>query len=196
MGSHHPVPLQELNFIVFRERSGPLFALAMPAHTTHTRPMSTEAWRWGDMFELDVPLSAEVRDLGEMVELRFAEEPATPLLLAAFSPLPTSGGPEQAVHGALERFALSRGFGRGSGPLRPELSVDPQGVVAGRLAFVTDLAWEVLAIAWNNHLVVAFSAAARPDAGIFDRAEALLASLRPGELIVSGTYLPEAAGDF
>ncbi len=158
--------------------------------------MSTEAWRWGDLFELDVPLSAEVRDLGEMIELRFAEEPETPLLLAAFSPLPTSGGPEQAVHGALERFAMSRGFTRATSPFRPELTVDAQGVVAGRLAFVTDLAWEVLAIAWNNHLVVAFSAAAKPDAGIFDRAEALLASLRPGEVIVPQTYQPEATGDF
>lgn len=155
--------------------------------------MSTEAWRWGDLFELDVPLSADVRDLGEMVELRFAEEPETPLLLAAFSPLPTSGGPEQAVRGALERFAVSRGFTRALAPL---LSVDPQGVVAGRLAFVTDLAWEVLAISWNTHLVVAFSAASHAEAGIFDRAEALIASLRPSELIVPSPALPEAHGDF
>lgn len=155
--------------------------------------MSTEAWRWGDIFELDVPLSAQVRDLGEMVELRFAEEPETPLLIAAFSPLPTSGGPELAVRGALERFAMSRGFTRATDPL---LSVDPHGVVAGRLAFVTDLAWEVLAIAWNAHLVVAFSAAASTEAGIFDRAEALLATLRPGELLVPSEARAEAHGDF
>jgi|GEM_PF-1884796 len=158
--------------------------------------MSTEAWRWGDLFELDVPLSAEVRDLGEMVELRFAEEPETPLLIATFSPLPTSGGPERAVQGALERFAMSRGFAQPPAVLDPLVNVDDRGVAMGRLAFVTDLAWEVLAIAWNQHLVVAFSAAARPDAGIFDRAEALIASLRPGEVIVSNEAPAEAPGDF
>ncbi len=40
--------------------------------------MSTEAWRWGDLFELDVPLAAEVRELGEMIEVRFPEEAETP----------------------------------------------------------------------------------------------------------------------
>ncbi len=154
--------------------------------------MSTEAWRWGDLFELDVPLAAEVRELGEMIEVRFPEEAESPLLLAVFSPMTAPGGPEQTVRDALERFAASRSFRQA----RPELSVDPHGVVAGRVSFVTDLAWEALAIAWNQHLVVAFSAATSPAAGIFDRAEALMASLRPGELVVPRVASAEAAGDF
>lgn len=154
--------------------------------------MSTEAWWWGDAFELDVPLTAEVRELGEMVELRFREEPETPLLMAVFSPLPVHGGPEAAVRDALERFAQSRGLKNA----QPALSADPQGVVAGRVAFVTDLAWEALAISWNQHLVVAFSAAPDPEAGIFDRAETLMATLRPGELVAPRVAEPEATGDF
>jgi hypothetical protein len=156
--------------------------------------MSTEAWSWGDLFELDVPTSALVRDLGEMVELRFSELPDTPVLLAAFSPLPDAeGGPEHQVRSALLRFAKSRGLAHGA---MPSLHVDRDGVVAGRVAFRTDLAWEALAVGWNRHLVVAFSAASTSDDPIFDQVEDLLSSLRPMELLVPARVAAEAEGDF
>lgn len=155
--------------------------------------MSSEAWSWGDLFELDVPLATEVNDLGEMIELRFAEYPDTPLLMAVFSPMPDAGGPERAVRLALERFAASRGL-RGSAS--PELGADPHGLVAGHVAFDTDLHWEAYAVAWNQHLVVAFAAASNPHEAVFARAGDLLASLRPLELRVPAQVGDEAAGDF
>jgi len=156
--------------------------------------MDTEAWSWGDLFELDVPRTAEVNDLGEMVELRFAEYPDIPLLMAVFSPMPDEGGgPERAVRLALERFAASRGHGR---PISPALGADPGGMVAGHVAFDTDLHWEALAVAWNQHLVVAFAAASNADEGVFSRARDLVASLRPLELRAPLGLSDDAAGDF
>jgi len=169
--------------------------------------MSTEAWRWGELFELDVPLDAEVTDLGEMVQLRFAEDPETPLLLATFTPagaplpataLASRSGPspaEDAVRSALERFAASRGasplMARGA-----ELVHDDHGLFAGRLAFVTDLAWLALAVAWNQHLVIAFAGAQDRDDPIFDRAESLLATLRPLDHVAPLDLDPEPPGTF
>ncbi|MBL8785425.1 MAG: hypothetical protein JNJ59_11020 [Deltaproteobacteria bacterium] len=165
--------------------------------------MSTEAWRWGELFELDVPLDAEVTDLGEMVQIRFAEDPETPLLLATFTP--ATGAPltpnaapsvaEDAVRSALERFAASRGasplMARGA-----ELVHDDNGLHAGRLAFVTDLAWLALAVAWNQHLVVAFAGAPDESDAIFDRAESLLATLQPLDLVAPVDLAPEPPGTF
>lgn len=159
--------------------------------------MDTEAWSWGDLFELDVPVATEVNDLGEMIELRFAEYPDLPLLLAVFSPTPEEvhegGGPERAVRLALERFAASRGLSR---PIVPALGADPHGIVAGHVAFDVDLHWEALAVAWNQHLVVAFAAASHADEGIFARARDLVASLRPLELRVPARISADADGDF
>jgi hypothetical protein len=152
----------------------------------------TEVWHWGDLFELDVPLDAEVHDLGEMIELRFSHVPDNPLLVAAFSDEPH--GPERAVRSALDRFAQTRGLSPGTG--RPVVSVDPRGVVLGRLAFVADLAWEVLALAWQRQLVVAFSAASVADDPVFVAARELIATLRPSELIGTSELPPEARGDF
>lgn len=165
--------------------------------------MSTEAWRWGELFELDVPLDAEVTDLGEMVQIRFADDPETPLLLASFMPAgaPTPTAPlgpnaaEDAVRSALERFASARG----AGPLvtrGAELMHDGNGLFAGRLAFVTDLAWLVLAVAWNQHLVVAFAGAQDQADPIFDRAEALLSTLHPLDLVTAVDLAAEPPGSF
>lgn len=159
--------------------------------------MDTEAWSWGDLFELDVPVATEVNDLGEMIELRFAEYPDLPLLMAVFSPMPAGAdagdGPGDAVRLALERFAASRGLSR---PITPALGADPHGLVAGHVAFDVDLHWEALAIAWNQHLVVAFAAASNAQEGIFARARDLVASLRPLELVVPTRLAAEAEGDF
>lgn len=156
------------------------------------RMSGTEVWHWGDLFELDVPVDATVNDLGEMIELRFADAPETPLLLAVFSDEPH--GPESAVAAALERFAHSRGLPRGAA--QPVLGLDQRGVAVGRLAFVTDLAWEALAVAWHRHLLVAFGASPDRKDPVFAAARRLIATLRPSELIAPRALGPESPGDF
>jgi hypothetical protein len=165
---------------------------------------ATEPWRWGDLFELDVPLSAIVSDLGEMIELRF-DDRETPLLLAAFAPL--TDGPEQGLRAALERFAVTRGFPLAEARGGLELSRDPEGLIAGRIAFVSDLHWMALGVAWlhgaqagpsgASALVVGFVGAPGPDDPIFDAAESLFGSLRPLDRVISTAPPAEdPSGDF
>lgn len=154
--------------------------------------MSTEVFAWGDIFELDVPAGTAVADLGELAELRLPGLAETPVLLVVLSPH-VEPGPVEAVTQALRRFAASRGWGS---PLAPETHVGPDGIATGRLAFVADQAWEALALAWNQHLVLAFTAAPEATAPVFDGAEALMATLRPCELVVPRTAPDEPAGDW
>jgi len=156
--------------------------------------MSTEVWTWGDLFELAVPSTAAVRDLGAVVELCFAEQPEAPIFLTAFSPVPDEeGAAERAACAALDRFARSRGL---TLPPAPNLNLLPHGVVAGRLAFALDLVWEAHALVWSRNLVVAFVAASKSDDPIFERARTLLATLRPIDLVVSANPRTEVLGDF
>ncbi len=161
---------------------------------------ATEPWQWGDLFELDVPRDASAHDLGEMIEMRFRGA-ETPLLLAAFAPI--SDDPETAVRGALERFAATRGFSDARHGL--ELSQDPDGIVAGRLSFITDLHWMALAAAWHHGaasgqssaLAIAFSAGSSKEDPIFHHAENLFSTLRPLDHIRSATQFFESPeGDF
>lgn len=168
--------------------------------------MSAEPWQWGELFEVDVPDTLSVRDLGDMIELRMREGDG-PILMSAFSPVP--GPPERAVSDALTRFAATRGLSRAKAEAGAQLTRDPLGLVAGRLAFVTDLSWEVYALAWTTEptrgapsnpatLVLAFCAAPTQDDEIFDAAGALLSTVRPLELLVpaAGLLAPEPVGDF
>lgn len=168
--------------------------------------MSAEPWQWGDLFEIDVPETLTVRDLGDMVELRMREGDG-PILMSAFSPVP--GPPERAVADALIRFAATRGLSRVNAELGLQLSRDPDGVIAGRLAFVTELCWEAFALAWAtapvegapqqpSSLVLAFCAAPTQDDPIFDAAGDLLSTARPLELLVPAAdrLTPEHVGDF
>lgn len=166
----------------------------------------TEVWRWGDLFEVDIPLSMTARDLDEMIELRVRDSDA-PLLLAAFAPVP--GPPERAAADALIRFASTRGLPARRAESGLSMSSDPHGMVGGRIAFITDLCWEAYAIAWpiaptpadpgqQAALVLAFCAARHDDDGIFAAAEVLLSTVRPVELLVSGVeHVPaDPPGDF
>ncbi len=167
--------------------------------------MSTEPWRWGDLFEVDVPIDIVSKDLGEMVELRFGGRD-TPLLLAAFSPVPDD--PETALRSGLKRFAATRGMPLLRARAGLELSRDPSGLVAGRITFLTDLHWMALAVAWSHGavagakggscLVIAFAAASQDDDPIFDDAEALFATLHPlDQVVATGAHVaPEAPGEF
>lgn len=168
--------------------------------------MSSEAWQWGDLFEIDVPETLAVRDLGDMIELRMREGDG-PILLSAFSPVP--GPAERAVADALVRFAGTRGLSRQNAEPGLQLTRDPSGLIAGRLAFIVDLCWEAYALAWPapptqgappnpTTLVLAFCAAPNQDDPIFDAAGGLLSTLRPLELLVpaSDVLAPEPAGEF
>jgi hypothetical protein len=168
--------------------------------------MSAEPWQWGELFEIDVPESLTVRDLGDMIELRMREGDG-PILMSAFAPVP--GPPERAAADALTRFAATRGLSRVNAELGVQLSRDPDGVIAGRLAFVNDLCWEVYALAWPappgegaptspTTLVLAFCAAPTQDDAIFDAAGALLSTVRPLELLVPAAdrLEPDPSGDF
>ncbi len=177
-------------------------------------PMSTEPWRWGDLFEVDVPLTMTARDLSDMIELRIADS-AAPLLLAAFSPVP--GPPDRTTADALTRFSATRGLNSKDAQAGLQLTRDPDGVVAGRLAFVTDLCWEAYALSWRAEpspssassasaptsgeqatLVLAFCAATTQDDAIFAAAEDLLSTVRPLDLLVAASdhLPPEAPGEF
>jgi len=168
--------------------------------------MSTEPWRWGELFEVDVPLTMTARDLSDMIELRIADS-AAPLLLAAFSPVP--GPPDRTTADALTRFSATRGLNSKDAQAGLQLTRDPDGVVAGRLAFVTDLCWEAYALSWRAEstaaspgeqatLVLAFCAATTQDDAIFAAAEDLLSTVRPLDLLVAASdhLPPEAPGEF
>lgn len=166
----------------------------------------SEPWRWGELFDIEVPASMTARDLGDMIELRLQSSDA-PLLMAAFSPI--AGPTERALADALVRFAATRGLTKARAEKGLQLSRDADGVVAGRLSFVTDLYWEAYALAWaaassaaspgeSASLVLAFCAATAEDDPIFEAAAGLLSTLRPLELLVpaQGRLPPEAPGEF
>jgi hypothetical protein len=166
----------------------------------------SEPWRWGALFDIEVPASMTARDLGDMIELRLQTSDA-PLLMAAFSPVP--GPSDRALADALVRFAATRGLPKSRAQSGLLLSRDADGVVAGRLSFVTDLFWEAYALAWaapstatspgeSASLVLAFCAATGKDDPIFEAAAGLLSTLRPLELLVPAAdrLPPEAPGDF
>lgn len=164
---------------------------------------SEDTWRWGDVFELDLPPSLIVKDLGDAVELApVASDGDLPtaearIHLAVLSPLMTD--PATSVRDAITRFAGAHGLGT-LPATHLEIHADGQGVATGRFAFViADTAWLVLAVAWGRHLVLAFATAPRttgPSDPIFDIAEALLADLRPLEVVTPGALDPDPPGDF
>ncbi|MFO0744625.1 MAG: hypothetical protein U1F43_02990 [Myxococcota bacterium] len=153
-----------------------------------------EPWRWGDLFELDVPADLAVRDLGDAIELEPVDRSEASIHLAVLSPLTTP--PERSVRDAIGRFAASHGL-EALPPTHLEVRAEVPGVATGRLAFVVkDSAWLVLAVAWNQSLVLTFATAAGPSDPIFDQAEALLATLRPFDVVSDADLPPETSGDF
>lgn len=167
--------------------------------------MSAETWRWGDLFDLEVPDSATTRALGDMVEFGFQDSEST-VLLAAFSPVP--GPHTKAVEDALIRFAVTRGFSPQRAKEGLEIDIDPHQIVTGRLAFVSaDAAWSVLAMAWPIgaakgqsddavSLVLAFCDAPERLDPIFDHAEALISKLQPINLVIPAALSADPQGEF
>jgi len=160
-------------------------------------------WRWGDVFEVELAPSLIVKDLGDAIELApvpgdgTAGSPDARIHLAVLSPLPTD--PATSVRDALRRFVGTHGLA--SLPeSHLEVHAAAPGIATGRLAFVVgDTAWLVLALAWSAHLVLVFTTAPGPTGPsdpIFDAAEALLADIRPLEVVAPGSVEPDAPGDF
>ncbi|MCC6620187.1 MAG: hypothetical protein IT385_02970 [Deltaproteobacteria bacterium] len=160
-------------------------------------------WRWGEVFEVDLPASLMVKDLGDAVELaplvtdapeHLASSPEARIHLAVLSPLPTD--PATSVRDAIQRFATGHGLAELPAS-HLEVHAASPGIATGRLAFVVaDTAWLVLALAWSSHLVLVFTTAPGPSDPIFDRAEALLADIRPLEVVAPGAVEPDAPGEF
>jgi len=154
-----------------------------------------EPWCWGDLFELRVPADLAVRDLGEAIELVPVDRLSDARIhIAVLAPLTTA--PAASVRDAIRRFAAAHGLERLPDTHLEVLATVP-GVATGRFAFVVgDMAWLVLAVAWNRHVVLAFATAPGQDDPIFDMAESLLQTLEPMEVVHDAALPPETSGDF
>lgn len=154
-----------------------------------------EPWCWGDLFELKVPADLAVRDLGEAIELVPVDRMSDARIhIAVLSPLKTP--PAESARDAIRRFAGSHGIERLPDTHLEVLATVP-GVATGRFAFVAgETAWLVLAVAWNQHVVLAFATAPKPEDPIFDMAESLLQTLEPLEVVQNATLPAETSGDF
>ncbi|TNF35873.1 MAG: hypothetical protein EP329_05795 [Deltaproteobacteria bacterium] len=151
-----------------------------------------ETWSWGELFEIDLPLDWEVRDLEDAVEI--CPVSGVGGVQLATLDAPTDEAPSAAVVGLIERFAATRGA---AGPIPADVEQDGAGITRARARFdADDGRWVACAATWSHHVVLLTAFARAEDARMLLVAEGLFDGLRPVDMPHARELPPDAPGDF
>lgn len=150
-------------------------------------------WSWGELFTLSVPDNIIISDREHAIELVPARytttaEPVADQRQSARAWLTVFDHPHEpsrtACISAITRFAASLGV---TVPGEAVYTVADRGAVWGRLDFFAgDDDWHLVAVGWNDHILLVFAVATDLDPTFADGVDRVVASWRPVEPIVAG----------
>lgn len=165
-----------------------------------------EVWAWGELFQINVPESLAISDREHAAEFvprrrtspedaarRGDEREAARAWLSVFGP--EADPPDAAIISGVSRFAASVGVALDAAAVA---IADADGVLWGRADFdgQNGEAWQVVAVAWNEHLVLFITVEAAADPAFAAAMDAVLASFRVLDPVVVPAVSADEDGDF